>query len=75
MGIPMTSFAKTPLSTEVTTFKNMAPINVEKDLCRVPELSGIPISLSQTFLFIALNSVPYNTVWEETLQSGSISSA
>ena len=61
VGIPMTSFAKTPLPTEVTTFKDMSPINVEKDLCRVPELSGIPTSLSQTFLFIALNSVPYNT--------------
>lgn len=61
VGIPMTSFAKTPLPTEVTTFKDTAPINVEKDLCRVPELSGIPTSLSQTFLFIALNSVLYNT--------------
>lgn len=61
MKIPMTSLAKTPLPTEVTTFRDMAPINAEKDLCRVPELSGIPTSLSQTFLFIALNSVLYNT--------------
>lgn len=61
MKIPMTSLlAKTPLPTKVTTFRDMAPINVEKDLCRVPELSGIPTSPSHISVHCS-NSVLYNT--------------
>lgn len=67
VGISMTSFAKTPLPTEVTIFKDMAPINVEKDLCRVPELSGIPRHFCSLLfiLFSTTHSLRRNsTEWE-----------